>query len=223
VIRIEGLEFAYARGGFRLRVPELRIDAGSKVAVIGASGSGKTTLLNLLSGIALPDAGRIEVDGFCPAEASEDARRAFRIAHIGFVFQDFELVEYLPVLDNILHPYRLNRAMRLDAAARERARALAAETGIADKLGRYPGELSQGERQRAAICRALLTQPKLILADEPTGNLDPASKGAVMRLLFAQAEALGATLITVTHDHALLEGFDRVIDFAAFAEATVHA
>jgi putative ABC transport system ATP-binding protein len=127
------------------------------------------------------------------------------------------------VLDNILHPYRLNRAMRLDAAARERARALAAETGIADKLGRYPGELSQGERQRAAICRALLTQPKLILADEPTGNLDPASKGAVMRLLFAQAEALGATLITVTHDHALLEGFDRVIDFAAFAEATVHA
>lgn len=223
MIRIEALEFAYAQGGFRLSIPDLSIAVGEKVAVIGPSGSGKTTLLNLLSGIARPNAGRLEVSGFAPGRASEDARRRFRITQVGFVFQDFELVDYLTVLDNIVHPYRLNPALTLDNAARTRARELAADTGIGDKLDRYPAELSQGERQRAALCRALLPEPKLILADEPTGNLDPASKTAVMRLLFAQAERIGATLLTVTHDHALLDGFDRVIDFADFTGAAAHA
>jgi ABC-type lipoprotein export system ATPase subunit len=223
MIRIEQLEFAYERNGFRLSIPELQVDSGEKVAVIGPSGSGKTTLLNLLSGITIPHGGRVDVSGFDAASESDDARRRFRITQIGFVFQDFELIEYLSVLDNILHPYRLNNALRLDADVARRAETLARETGIADKLRRYPHQLSQGERQRAALCRALLPEPKLILADEPTGNLDPASKETVMHLIFEQAERAGATLIAVTHDHTLLGGFDRVIDFADFTGSAAHA
>jgi ABC-type lipoprotein export system ATPase subunit len=216
MIAIEDLEFTYPRGGFLLRIPELTVPDGTRLAVIGPSGSGKTTFLNLVSGIVAPSRGHVRVDDFEVSAMSDAARRDFRIANIGFVFQDFELLEYLDVYDNILHPYRISRALKLSADVRKRAGDLAAATGLGDKLRRRPQELSHGERQRAAICRALLPDPRLVLADEPTGNLDPAAKDRTMRLLADYAKAGQATLVTVTHDHSLLDDFDRVIDFEAF-------
>ena len=132
------------------------------------------------------------------------------------MFQEFELLEYLSVFDNILMPYRINGSLLLDSIVRERAQSLAEVVGIGDKLNRYVDQLSQGERQRVAICRALLVQPQLILADEPTGNLDPTNKDRVLDILFDYAETNGATLVTVTHDHDLLPRFGRVIDFKQF-------
>jgi len=120
-------------------------------------------------------------------------------------------------LDNILHPYRITGALKLDKSVKKRAALLAEEMGIGDKLKRKANDLSQGEKQRAAICRALLPQPELILADEATGNLDPDNKKRIMDLLFRSIEDHGATLLAVTHDHELLKRFDRVIDFKGFA------
>ena len=218
MISIESLQFAYPQDGFSLQVPAFSVPAGQKLAVIGPSGSGKTTLLNLIAGIYRPDTGHIQVAGAPVHELSDAGRRDFRITHIGFVFQDFELLDYLSVLDNILHPYRITRALKLTARVRQRARDLAGQMGIGDKLQRHAGELSQGEKQRAAICRALLPQPKLILADEATGNLDPDNKLHILNLLFDAVDQHGATLLAVTHDHELLPRFDRVVDFHDFRQ-----
>jgi len=218
MLTVESLGFAYREGEFRLRIPRFVVAAGEKVAVIGPSGSGKTTLLNLVAGIFVPEQGTVRV-GDVPVNSLGDAgRRDFRISNIGFVFQDFELLDYLSVLDNILHPYRITRALKLSREVRQRALALAEQMGIADKLQRYPQELSQGERQRAAICRALLPRPQLILADEATGNLDPENKERILDLLFESVDQHGATLLAVTHDHDLLPRFDRVVDFHDFRQ-----
>lgn len=216
MISIRSLDFHYKTGEFQLAIPELLVAGGEKLAVIGPSGSGKTTLLNLVAGIVQPLQGRVQVGDIQVQQLADAARRDFRIRHVGFVFQDFELIDYLNVLDNILHPYRISKALTLTAAVRERAVMLAEQMGIADKLGRFAGELSQGEKQRAAICRALLPGPELILADEATGNLDPRNKGHILDLLFESVDAHNATLLAVTHDHELLPRFDRVIDFADF-------
>jgi len=218
MIEIRGVEFRYPRGEFRLRVEHLDVGAGEKVAVTGASGAGKTTLLNLVAGIVTPARDTVAVAGETVSALNDAARRAFRITRLGFVFQDFELVEYLSVLDNILHPYRITGALRLDGAVRERARMLAGRLGIGDKLARGVGDLSQGERQRVAICRAVLPHPKLLLADEATGNLDPDNKFRILDLLFEEADGVGATVLAVTHDHALLPRFDRVVDFSEFRQ-----
>jgi putative ABC transport system ATP-binding protein len=220
MIAIDGLSFGYREGEFRLAIPALRVDRGEKLAVIGPSGSGKTTLLNLIAGILTPNEGRIEVAGTEVSALGDARRRDFRIRNIGFVFQDFELLDYLNVLDNILHPYRITSALRLDRTVREWAQGLAERLGVGDKLRRRADELSQGEKQRVAICRALLTGPRLILADEATGNLDPRNKGRILDLLFASVEAHGASLLVVTHDHELLPRFDRVVDFAEFLPGT---
>jgi putative ABC transport system ATP-binding protein len=221
VIDIESLEFHYPQGEFHLSIPRLSVAGGEKVAVIGPSGSGKTTLLNLIAGISTPQQGSVTVAGQAVSACSDARRRDFRITHIGFVFQDFELLDYLSVLDNILHPYRITGALELNAGVQQRAVELANGLGIGDKLKRYSGELSQGEKQRAAICRALLPRPQLILADEATGNLDPRNKGRILDLLFENIESHGASLLAVTHDHELLPRFDRVIDFLDFRnEAT---
>jgi len=218
MLTVESLGFAYREGEFRLQIPQFAVAAGEKVAVIGPSGSGKTTLLNLVAGIFVPEQGTVRV-GDVPVNSLGDAgRRDFRISNIGFVFQDFELLDYLSVLDNILHPYRITRALKLSREVHQRARALAEQMGIADKLQRYPQELSQGERQRAAICRALLPRPQLILADEATGNLDPENKERILDLLFESVDQHGATLLAVTHDHDLLPRFDRVVDFHDFRQ-----
>ena len=138
------------------------------------------------------------------------------------VFQEFELLEYLSVRDNIQLPFRIGRTLTLNGDAHARTLALANKVGLADKLGRLPDHLSQGERQRVAVCRALATNPVLLLADEPTGNLDPKTGRRVMDELIDFAGEEGATLVVVTHDHAILERFGRVVDFQDFhAEAAV--
>ncbi len=218
MISIHSLEFHYRYGEFRLRVPEFTVAKSEKVAVIGPSGSGKTTLLHLIAGIYTPHAGAVTVNGSDVSGLSDAKRRDFRVTNIGFVFQDFELLDYLNVLDNILHPYRITRALVLDKAVRERARHLAETMGIGDKLNRFANDLSQGEKQRAAICRALLPHPKVILADEATGNLDPGNKTLILDLLFDSVREHDATLLAVTHDHELLKRFDRVVDFKDFQE-----
>jgi putative ABC transport system ATP-binding protein len=223
MIRVLDLDFGYGDVGFRMQIPRLEIDRGETTAVIGPSGSGKTTLLNLVAGIVVPDRGRIESVGICVSDLSDGRRREFRIANVGLVFQEFELLAYLSVLDNILLPYRINRALRLTGTVRRRAVALAQQVGVADKLGRYPRQLSHGERQRVAVCRAVLAEPQLVLADEPTGNLDPVNAERVLELLFEYARSSGATLLTVTHDHGLLGRFQNVIDFDSIGGARAAA
>jgi len=205
---------------FRMSVPSLDIENGEKVAVIGPSGSGKTTLLNLIAGILLPTQGKVRVGDIDMSSLGDSARRNFRITRIGFVFQDFELLDYLCVLDNILHPYRITSALTLNREVRSRAEHLAEQMDIGGLLKRRPDELSQGEKQRAAICRALLTSPDLILADEATGNLDPENKTRILELLFASVDNMNKTLLAVTHDHELLHYFDRTIDFQAFRQVS---
>ena len=221
MIHIQSLVFHYpGENSFRLEIPGLQVKPGEKVAIIGPSGSGKTTLLHLISGIYLPGQGQVKVDNICIDQLSDGSRRDFRISRIGFIFQDFELLDYLSVLDNILHPYRISSALKLNRSICRRAAELADEVGIGDKLKRRPGELSQGEKQRAAICRALLHNPQLILADEATGNLDPENKIRILDLLFHHVQQSKASLLAVTHDHELLPRFDRVINFNQFHHNT---
>jgi len=186
------------------------------VAIIGPSGTGKSTLLKLVAGILTAKNGSVSVDGVDLGKLGDSERRAFRSERIGFIFQDFELLDYLSAFDNILHPYRISRTLRLDSKVRERARQLAREMGVNERLQAYPSQLSQGEKQRVAISRAVLTCPRLILADEATGNLDPANKQHILDLLFRYLQQSSATLLAVTHDHDLLDRFDRVINFQAF-------
>lgn len=194
---------------FELRVPSLSIRPGEVLACIGPSGSGKTTLLNLIAGIALPDAGSVRVLGHDLAATSEAQRRRLRLSRLGLVFQEFELLEYISAWENITLAARLGRQDRRALASQ--ALALARAADIEHALARRPHALSQGERQRVAVCRALATAPALILCDEPTGNLDPDSAAAITSLLLAQARALGAGLLMVTHNHALLPSFDRIL------------
>ena len=205
--------FRYPEGDFCLRIPRLRVGAGETAAVIGPSGSGKTTLLHLIAGIATPQAGRVTTADVEMSALDEARRRDFRIRRLGLVFQELELLEYLSVLDNILLPYRISPALVLERGVRARAADLASSMGLGDKLRRTPQRLSRGERQRVAVCRALVTEPDVLLADEPTGNLDPSNKRRVLDLLLEHATAVGATLLVVTHDHDLLHRFERVIDF----------
>jgi len=151
------------------------------------------------------------------SDLHDAARRDFRIRHIGFVFQDFELVEFLTIYDNILHPFRISSALQLSEEVVDRAVRLSKSMGLEDKLYRKPEQLSQGEKQRTALCRALLPDPQIVLADEPTGNLDPIATRQVVDYLSVHARDSGATLVMVTHDHSLLGHFDRVIDFAEFS------
>jgi len=223
MIEIRDLTFGYQEGGFRLEIPELLVASGASVAVVGPSGTGKTTLLNLISGVSVPESGTVTTDGVGVGALSDGARRQFRLQHIGFIFQEFELLEYLNVFDNILLPYRIGGGLTLSAEVRERARMLASRVGIADKLGRYVHHLSQGERQRVAICRALLPAPALILADEPTGNLDVENTKRVLDIVFDYAGSSDATLVCVTHDHSLLGRFEQVVDFAEFRTETSDA
>jgi putative ABC transport system ATP-binding protein len=194
----------------------LSIDAGQKTAVIGPSGFGKTTMLNLIAGILIPESGSVIIKEKEINNLEDAERRNFRIKEIGFVFQDFKLLEYLNVLDNILLPYRINNSLKLKDETRTVAKELAQTLKIGNKLNKYPAKLSHGERQRVAICRALLNKPSIILADEPTGNLDPKNKNHIIDILFEYVNNYGSTLITVTHDHDLLKGFDKVIDFQNF-------
>lgn len=216
MIQLKDIQFHYPQSDFNLNIESLNFKDGSKTAVIGPSGFGKTTMLNLIAGILLPEKGLIDVLGIDVSKLSDKERRNYRIQNIGFVFQDFRLVPYLNVLDNIVLPFRINAALRPDIENASHASDLANELGIGKLLKKYPSKLSHGERQRVAIARALVNQPKVILADEPTGNLDPDNKNHIKNILFKAVEKHKATLITVTHDHEMLGGFDNVIDFKNF-------
>ncbi len=216
MIEVRDLEFAYDRSPFRLRVPRLEIAAAETIAVVGVSGSGKTTLLNLVSGVLPVSNGEVTTHDTRLAGLDDPARRRFRLRHIGMVFQEFELLPYLSALDNILLPYRISPALEFGDSVRQRARDLAAEMGLEALLNRDVRRLSQGERQRVAVCRALVTEPPLLLCDEPTGNLDPANKDHVLDILLESARRRGATLVTVTHDHDILDRFDRTLTMSDF-------
>ena len=220
MIELRDLDFSYAEGGFGLHVEKLSIASGERVGWIGPSGSGKTTLLQLVAGIVSPASGRVETCGKEINALRDAARRDFRIANVGLVFQDFALLDYLSVLDNILLPYRINSSLRLEATVRDRARQLACDVGLDDMLTRRPTQLSQGERQRVAVCRALVANPQLLLADEPTANLDPGNAACVLDVLDEYATRQAATLVVVTHDRDVLSRFDETIDVSAFCAPT---
>lgn len=213
MIRLENIKFQYPQSDFKLEVESLIFAKASKSALIGPSGFGKTTMLNIIAGIILPEEGEVGVEGAIINKLSDSARRNYRISNIGFVFQDFRLVPYLTVLDNILLPFKINNSLKPDAGTLKKARELAEELKIEKLINKFPALLSHGERQRAAIARALINDPKVILADEPTGNLDPENKQRIKNILFAAIDKFKTTLITVTHDHEMLSGYDQIIDF----------
>lgn len=210
MIDLRNIRFAYGDGQFSLNIPSLHVREGERVAVIGTSGCGKTTLLNILSGIVVPQEGHVEVLGKNISYMSDRDRRIMRAMAVGFIFQDANLIEYLNVFENILYPFRVGPNLKLTEAARERARVLSKFCSIDNRLKSFPNSLSGGEKQRVAVCRALVTQPKLVLADEPTGSLDPGNKDLVLDILFRRSREMQATLIMVTHDHGLLDRFDKV-------------
>lgn len=215
MVLVEDLEFRYPQSDFGLRIERFEAVGGHCTAIVGPSGCGKTTFLNLLAGILSPISGRVRVDETEVSALGASAAAAYRLGSIGLVFQEFELVEHLTVGDNILLPHHLglarNRCER--HALEERARKLAEQTGIGGYWKRHPERLSQGERQRVAICRALSIDPKVILADEPTGNLDPRNKRKALELMMGFARRDGRALLVATHDLQLLDAFDEVVEF----------
>ena len=186
----------------------LSLERGAAVALMGPSGSGKSTLLYVLGALEPPSSGTVTLDGRDPYKLDERAQAAFRNERIGFVFQDHSLLPQCSVLENVLAPtFVAPRASRADEQDAARARALLTEVGLADRLDHRPGELSGGEKQRAALARALIRQPGLLLCDEPTGNLDRAAAGTVADLLFQLHAAQNTILVVVTHSAALAERF----------------
>lgn len=212
MIVFENLVFQYPGDTFTLEIPELKIGRSEKVAITGPSGCGKTTLLKLTSGILQPKSGKIKVGGHLVSSFSKRESQAFRIRNIGLVPQRFELLDYLTVRENVLLPYRVSGAQPASADAELRAKKLMNQVGIIQHHDRRPEQLSQGERQRVAICRGLVTNPKVILADEPTGNLDSENQSKITDLLLEQAEDIGATVVMVTHEPTLIPLFDRSIN-----------
>jgi putative ABC transport system ATP-binding protein len=186
---------------------ELQIQAGESVAIVGSSGSGKTTLLSLLAGLDTPSAGSIRLDGETLEDKSEDARAALRAGKVGFVFQSFQLLNGFTALENVMLPAEL--AGRRDA--RERAVAALESVGLGARLSHYPQQLSGGEQQRVALARAFAAEPKILFADEPTGNLDTATGARIIDLLFALNRERGATLVLVTHDAQLAARCQRTL------------
>ncbi len=189
---------------------DLEVETGSAVAITGRSGSGKSTLLNLLSGIDFPDSGTIELDGREIGSLREPKRTEFRRLHIGFVYQFFNLVPTLCVEENVRLPLELNGVR--GAQARRRSAAMLERVGLGDRLQSTVDTLSGGEQQRVAIARALVHEPALVLADEPTGNLDEVTAAEVVPLLRSLVSARGATLMMVTHDRALAAAADRALE-----------
>jgi putative ABC transport system ATP-binding protein len=188
----------------------LDILPGEAVAIVGASGSGKSTLLGLLAGLDVPSAGRVELDGHPLFALDEDGRAALRARLLGFVFQAFQLLPALNALENVMLPLELagdERAAELSLAMLERV-------GLGERLRHYPKYLSGGEQQRVALARAFVMKPKLLLADEPTGNLDAATGAGVIALLFELNAEQGTTLVLVTHDEALARRCGRIVRLA---------
>jgi putative ABC transport system ATP-binding protein len=187
------------------------IDRGDSVAIVGASGAGKSTLLGLLAGLDLPTEGEVLLDGVDLTKLDEDGRAAVRAASVGFVFQSFHLVPSLNALENVMLP--------LELAGKENPRAVAKnildKVGLAERWSHYPSQLSGGEKQRVAIARAFATEPAVLFADEPTGNLDSTTGGKIVDLMFELNRNSSTTLVLVTHDKSLAARCDRVLGLDA--------
>ena len=206
MLEVDRITKIYGPAGAEVRVLDgvcFSLDQGQRVAIMGPSGSGKSTLLSIVGGLESPTSGTIRLDGIEPFVLSPAGRAAFRNERIGFIFQDHHLLASCTAIDNVLVPALARGAV--PAARVDRAVALLTRVGLADRIRRLPSELSGGERQRVAIARALLLEPRLILADEPTGQLDSRSAAAATELLVELASETGGMLIVVTHDAAVAD------------------
>lgn len=211
IVQVRGLSKTYSEGDTALRVFDgvsLDIREGEFFALVGASGSGKSTLLNLLSGIDKPDHGRIVIDGTDISALDDRRQTLYRRDKIGIVFQFFNLIPTLTVLENVMLPTELAGAGQNEAEPR--ARALLEQVGLADRVDAFPDKLSGGEQQRVAIARALLHEPKLVFADEPTGNLDDDTGASVLEILLRLTSRSGKTLVMATHSMEIVGFADRV-------------
>ena len=201
LISVEGVRKTFHRGGFEIKVLDginLQVPRGAFFALMGPSGSGKTTLLNLIAGIDRPTAGRVVVDGTDIAALAEGALTAWRARHVGFVFQLYHLIPVLTALENVELPLTLTRLSKRER--REHAQTALAVVGLADRADHYPRQLSGGQEQRVAIARAIVTDPTLIVADEPTGDLDAQSAEEILTLLGRLHAEFHKTIVMVTHD-----------------------
>jgi putative ABC transport system ATP-binding protein len=209
-VAMRGVDLSLGRGAARvhiLRDVSLTIARGEAVGIVGASGSGKSTLLMVMAGLERPDRGEVEIDGASLGSLNEDALARFRGARVGIVFQSFHLIPTMTALENVAAPLELAGARQ----AIERAREELDQVGLADRMSHYPAQLSGGEQQRVALARALCPRPSLLIADEPTGNLDETAGRGIMDLLFDLQARRGATLALVTHDPALAARCDRIV------------
>jgi putative ABC transport system ATP-binding protein len=210
ILSTQNLTKTYAIGDRKLDVLKnitLDILAGEVVAIVGSSGSGKTTLLGMLSGLDQPTSGRILIDAVDITDKSEDELAPVRNRTIGFVFQSFHLVPSLTAIENVMFPAELGK----DPRARQKAESLLERVGILERADNYPHQLSGGEKQRVAICRALINEPRILFADEPTGNLDSKNSAEILDLLFELHREKQTTLVLVTHDMDIANMAGRII------------
>jgi ABC-type lipoprotein export system ATPase subunit len=214
MLLLENVSKTYESGGGGLEVLKdinLRVDAGQSAAIVGPSGSGKSTLLNIIGTLDRPTAGKVTVDGQDVLALSDEERAAVRNRKVGFVFQLHHLLPQCTVLENVLVPTLVNR----DAGdAEQRARDLLAEVGLSERLGHRPGKLSGGERQRVAVVRAMINEPKILVADEPTGSLDRAGADKLADLLVKMNRDHKLTLVVVTHSMSLASRMDAIFELA---------
>ena len=212
ILIAKSLAKAFAQGSEAITVLQdinLQVGPGERVAIVGRSGSGKSTLLHLLAGLDEADAGGVAVVGENMTPASSEARTALRRQYMGFVYQQHHLLPEFTALENVALPLRLNGASQQDAQSRSAD--LLERVGLGHRLSHIPSELSGGERQRVAVARALIHGPKLVLADEPTGNLDANSAAELMTLMVELSESRSVAFLVVTHDATMLHHFDRVL------------
>ena len=212
ILNAKGIEKRFVQGDASIEVlggVDLSLAAGERVAIVGRSGTGKSSLLHVLAGLDDVNQGQIFVAGEPMAAASNDARTALRRKYMGFVYQQHHLLPEFSALENVALPLRLNGLSQ--TIAEQQSRKLLDRIGLGARVQHLPGELSGGERQRVAVARALIHQPKLVMADEPTGNLDTTSAAELMALMVELSESSGVAFLVVTHDPSMLHQFDRVL------------
>lgn len=218
VLELDQLKKAYPHpeGGQScvIDIPSFRLEEGAQVALRGESGTGKTTLLNLIAGILTPDSGTVRLAGTVISTLSESKRDRYRALHLGYIFQTFNLLQGFTVLENVLLGMSFGAGPDVSAA-----RAMLERVGLGDRTGHRPGQLSTGQQQRVAVARAMVARPTLVLADEPTGNLDPRNAGEALELIRETCRENGSALLLVSHDTGVLDAFDEVRDLAVLNQA----